>query len=195
MSKERPNANYNLSKQDPSKVYSADDDKLPFYYNRERRLAKAPESVKNLYTETKKHRFGAFRLLFSTKSNAMLLITIVILCAFIFILSFAGFFDTSYTIDGNKLLVKGIRYEETVIMTVIKNNKKARTQPYTGSVEMAVSPVSKLENEEYPVFYHRVFFTQETQEEYRFAVPFYSSELVVVLQTEKSTLKFTVKPE
>jgi hypothetical protein len=188
----RPNANYNLSMADSAG--KNEDGKLNFYYNRERRLAKAPQAVKDLYVKQKLNRFNLLKPLVTGKPHATLFFTIVLLCAVILIFSIMGSFDTSYTLEGNKIAVKGTSYEGTVIMLVRKNPGK-KSDSYTGVVDIAVSPAIKSEDEDYPVFYHKVFFSHEGEEEYRFALPFDSQELVVVMQTEKSTLKFKMKPE
>ncbi|MCL2066671.1 MAG: hypothetical protein FWG99_04320 [Treponema sp.] len=195
--KTRPNAAYKLSKTDSSLDRSGEDGELHFYYDREKRLAKAPRAVKDLYIEPKRRRFGLLGSLVSTKSKAFLFITIVLLCVMIIFLSLGGYFETSHSLDGNKLIVKGNVHEGTVILTVRKTINKGTRQNdiYTGAVDIAVSPVVKNIEEEYPVFYSRLFFTQEPEEEYRFAVPFDSDELILVFQTEKSTLSITIRPE
>jgi len=62
-------------------------------------------------------------------------------------------------------------------------------------VDLAFAPAVQTAGEDYPVFYHRVSFSQKREEEYRFAVPFDPPELVLVLQTESSTLKAKIKTE
>ncbi|MDR2730039.1 MAG: hypothetical protein LBB81_03975 [Treponema sp.] len=188
----RPNANYNLSA--ANNAGKDEDGKLIFHYSRERRLAKAPQAVKDLYVEHKFNRFNLLKPLVTGKPHATLFFTIVLLCAVILVFSITGYFDTSYTLEGNRIAVKGTSYDGTVIMLVRKTAGK-KSVSYTGAVDIAVSPAIKSEDEDYPVFYHKVFFSQEDEEEYRFVLPFDSQELVVVMQTEKSTLKFKMKPE
>jgi len=185
----RPNANYNLSKPD---TVTNKKESITFYYNRERRLAKAPQAVKDLYKEQKFNRFNLLRPLIADKPRAMIFTSIVILCAAIVLLSLLGYINKTYSLEGNKLTVGATGYEGTAIIVLKKtvNNKKTA---YTGAVDIAVSPVVQNMDEQYPVFYHRVFFTLEQEEIYRFVVPFDSSDIAVVLQTEKSTLKITVK--
>jgi hypothetical protein len=193
--KTRPNAKYRLSKESPSVINADGQDGLTFYYNRERRLEKAPQSVKNLYLEQKRKGLGFKRTFLSTKSNAILFFTIVILIAAIFLLSIGGYFDKSYKLEGNRLSIKGTRFEGIVIITLVKNNKKAEGVPYTGAVELAVAPKVQSVDEDYPSFRHRLFFTFTEEEEYSFTVPFDVPELIVVFQTEKSTLSVVLKPE
>ena len=191
----RPNAKYKLSK--PDKVDAYDEQNLVFYYNRERRLAKAPQIVRDLYTKKKQSRFGRFNLfapLVADKPRAMLFFTIVILYAFIYVLSLMGYFDSSYSLDGNKIEIEGAKYENMAIVTVKKTTGKNESSAYTGAVDIAVSPVV-TDGEDFPVFYHRVFFSLDGVEEYRFVVPFDSPELLIVLQTEKSKINAKFKPE
>ena len=88
----RPNAKYKLSKPDGS---PRDEEHLTFYYSRERRLAKAPRPVQDLYAEGKRPRFSLLRPLVGSKPRAMLFFSIVLLCAAILALSVFGYFYTS----------------------------------------------------------------------------------------------------
>ena len=188
----RPNANYSLSR--PDNRNQREEENLTFHYSRERRLAKAPQSVKNLYKDDKKHsRFNLLRPLIADKPRATLFFTIVVISIMIFMITLLGLADKSYLLEGNKLEISGTRYEDVVIVIVKKSINSAKSC-YFGAVEIAVSPVVP-EGEEFPVFYHRVIFNPAQEEEYRFAVPFNSGELAMVFQTEKTALKFRMKPE
>jgi hypothetical protein len=189
---QRPNAKYKLSKPDTN---VNTEENLTFYYNRERRLAKAPQAVRELYKDIEKknyNRFNLLRPLIADKPRAFVFASIVILCAAIVLLSVLGYMGKSYSMEGNKLTISATGYEGAAIVVLKKsvNNKKSS---YSGAVDIAVSPVVQNMDEQYPVFYHRVFFTLEPEEEYRFVVPFDPPDIAVVLQTEKSALKITVK--
>ena len=188
---DRPNANYKLSVS--GKANQVDEENLTFYYNRERRLAKAPQSVKDLYKEDKKHsRFNLLRPLVADKPRAMLFFSIIIISAVICMVTLFGLTDKSFQMEGNKLEISGIRYEDVVI--VVMRKTAGGKSYYSGAVEIAVSPALDA-GEEFPVFYHRVFFNPVPEEEYRFAVPFNSAELAMVLQTERGELRLKFKPE
>jgi hypothetical protein len=174
---------------------SADEENLQFHYDREKRLAKAPQAVRELYANKKPARFSFLGPLVSNRPTAMLFFAILALCATMIVLSVTGYLDKSYSLEGARLEIKGIRYEDMVILVVRKTLKKGVFSQYTGAVDVAVSPAVKSKDEEYPVFYHRIFFSLAPEEEYRFAVPFDSEELVMVLQTEKSSLQIKMKPE
>ena len=196
---QRPNSNYKLSKPDDMPI-PVTDEGLNFRYNRDHRLAKAPQSVQDLYKEQKPFRFNLFGPLLADRPRRALFFVIIFLCAVIFALSKFGYLDSSYSIDGNKLDITGIEVEGTTIVTVKKkaNNDRA----YTGAVDVAVSVPMPLSDSgspsaegDYPVFYHRLFFTLRKEEQPRFTVPFTSPELLMVIQTEKSTLQLKFQPE
>jgi len=190
--RQRPNANYSLSNPDDKKV---SDENLNFRYSRERRLAGAPKSVQDLYNEPAKNRFGIFGPLVADKPRRILFFVIVFLCLLIWALFLLGFFETSYSLEGNKIEVSGISVDDNTIIRIKKT--KGNSDVYTGAVDIAVSPVMQDETENYPVFFHRVFFSFEQEEEYRFAVPFGSGELLMVFQTDaqKSSLQIRFKPD
>jgi hypothetical protein len=185
-----PNSKYKLSY--PNNAKPAEEG-LTFYYNRERRLESAPDAVKNAYNENRKIGFGLLRTLVADRPRKILFFIIIMMCVVIWGLSFLGFFDTFHTLDGNRLDITGLNFEN---MTIVIINKTIRNQgAYTGLVDIAVSTPMHSENDEYPVFYHRVFFTLEREEQYRFVVPFEADELLMVLQSENSTLRLRLKTE
>jgi len=185
----RPNANYKLSKDNAEVPREG----LTFYYNRERRLAKASKDVQDLYKEKKPNRFGLITVLISDRPKKILFFSIIIICAMIWILALLGYFDSSYTLDGNKLKISTTVFEGTTIVVINKTIKNKN--PYTGAVDIAVSVPIQTDENNTPVFYHKIFFSLEKEERYSFAVPFESNELLMVLQTEKHTLKLKIKTE
>lgn len=190
----RPNARYSLTRGDSGKDPYGED-RLVFHYNRERRLEKAPQAVRDMYTENPKGRFGIFRSLTGDRPRATLFMSIILLCVIIFAFSVFGTFDSSYNLDGNRIEISGTKYEGTTIVVLRKTIKKNNTRSYTGAVDIVVSPVVAGEDEEIQMFFHRIFFSLENAEEYRFVVPFDSPDLLVVLQTETGSLNARIKPE
>ena len=191
--KKRPNAKYKLSK--PDTDHTPSEEELVFYYNRERRLAKAPASVQKLYSEKIQRSFNLFRPLVADKPRAILFFTIVVISIIIILFSLLGFFSKYYSLDGNKLEITGTIYEDNTIVVLRKtiNNKAVNNRSaYTGAVDIAISPAVQIEDGQYPIFYHRIYFTLEQEEEYSFVVPFDSPQLAMILQTEKTTLKIRV---
>ena len=217
ITKQRPNANYKLSKPDNIEIPN---DELNFRYNRQRRLENAPQIVKDLYNEPKKMRISFFGVLLADKPRRMLFFVIIILCGIIMALSLLGYFDTSYFLEGNRIEISGTIFEGTTIILIKKTT--ANTVFYTGTVDIAVFPIIRESSDagfsfddlnedtnltppvgstdqnihrQSQIYYHRIFFTMENEEIYRFAVPFDSPELGIVLQSEKNTLQLTFKPE
>jgi len=189
--KRRPNAKYKLSKE------NMDEDDIVYHYDRESRLEKAPKAVRELYNEQPvPKRTNLLRPLINTRPKSMMFASIVIMCLAILIMSIFGFAGTSLNLEGNMLAIQAIRYEGAVIVAIKKSVKKdfrsRFTEPYTGAVNIAVA-VSNTRPED--VFYHRIFFTTDPLESYRFSVPFDSEELVFVIQSEKKTINTKIKPE
>ena len=187
--RQRPNANYKLSK--PDNMLPDEAEGLTFYYNRQRRLDKAPQSVRDLYKEQPKNH-GILRSLIADRPRKILFFSIVVLCIMIWIISFLGYFDSSYLLEGNRIKISGTIFEGATIVS-IKKTQNNLLRSYSGSVDIAVSIPAEIEGE-YPVFYHRIFFTLEKEEEYSFVVPFDDPLLLMALQTENSSLKLTFNP-
>jgi hypothetical protein len=196
--KKRPNANYKLSGEN---VRDAD---LVFHYNREHRLAKAPQAVRDLYKEVPVQKFSLFRPLLSSKPLTLMFASIVILCLVILAVSFMGLLSDSYALEGNQLSIKAVKFEGTIIVAVDKTIKKTgmarfiSSEPaYSGPVEIAVQPLIKAGDapQSEDIFFHRIFFTLESPEYYRFSVPFDTEELALVFKSEKGTLALTVKAQ
>jgi len=196
--KNRPNANYKLSKPDDAVVPK---EELVFYYNREHRLSKAPKYVQELYEEKKPNRFGWLGfvgVLVADTPRKIMFFTIILMCVLIWLFSFLGFITSPRNLDGNLVSISASFYEKTTIVVI--NKKTKGMNAYTGAVDMAVSvPLPAQEDgsggqgeNAAPVFYHKIYFTQEKQERYSLAVPFESEELLVVLQTEKNSIKIKV---
>ena len=185
----RPNAKYSLSNPDSS---VKEQEGLTFYYNRERRLENAPDLVKNLYKNESKGRMGLFRTLTADRPRKFLFFIIVFMCLGILSLSIFGFFDKAHILDGNKIDISATSFEGTTY-TVLKKTA-GNSNAYTGAVEIVISAAVQPE-EIIPPFYHKIFFTLEKDEFYRFPVPFESPELRIELHTERDTINFTFKAE
>ena len=195
----RPNARYRLSRE------TGGGEELRFHYSRERRLEKAPQAVRELYREEAPPRFNLLRPLIGSRPRAMLLGSIVFICVVILFLSVFGNPGGGHSLAGNTISVQARKYEGALIVTLKKRAAKggffSGGAAYTGAVDVAVSPALRAgvpdgeAGETLPVFFHRVFFSLEQTEEYRFSVPFDCDELAMILQTEKNTLSLTIKPE
>jgi len=193
--RQRPNANYKLSNE------NVRDDDVVYHYSRERRLEKAPQIVRDLY-DTPAHRFNLLKPLVRTRPLAMMFFSIMVACVLIVLVSLLGLAGSNYKLDGNYLSIQAIRFEGTIIMAVNKSSKKSAfdrfsrfTPVYTGAVDIAVQPVQRSGDLPEDIYFHKIFFTLEPEEYYRFSVPFDADELVMVLRTETKSLELTVKAE
>jgi hypothetical protein len=165
-----------------------------FYYSRERRLAKAPESVQALYEDRGKPGFNLLRPLVSTRSNAILFGTMVALVLISLVVSFSVAGEQDYR--GSRISVSAVRYEGAALV-IIKKTVRGGGEGYTGPLAIAVSPLNKpSESLPYP---HRVNFSSKKTEEFRFSVPFEEPELLVEISGdpenpgEEGSLAFKVK--
>jgi hypothetical protein len=186
-SRRRPNAKYPLSEK------RTGDDELHFYYSREQRLAKAPPSVRALYEEKPKTKFAFFRTLTATRPLAMLFASIMILCAALLIISFLNLANGG-NLGGNTVTLEAMKFRGETVVALTKTVKKP-AGAYTGPVDIGVSPAVSGESEAAaaPVFTHKIFFTLDAREEYRFSLPFEAGALVFVLMAEENTARFKVK--
>jgi hypothetical protein len=201
--KRRPNANYRISKE------NVPAEGIVFHYNRENRLLRAPKAVQDLYKTEPPRKFSLIRPLTSSKPMTMMFVSVMVLAVFMLVLSFMGLIGDSYTLDGNRITVQAMQYEEAIIVVLKKSPPKRAfsrfprlsglSEPYTGAVEIAVQPsVKEAVAQNQPVkdiYYHKVFFTHEPTEVYRFSLPFVAEELAFVFRTEKKNLSIMVKPE
>jgi hypothetical protein len=188
----RPNSEYRLSHENQG------EEEMVFRYSREKRLSKAPKSVQDLFSENPRPRFNLLGPPAGRKSRAVMLGSILLLCVVILMMSIFGFLDRGYAFGGGRLTVEALRFEGTTIVSLKKTRIKNRNA-YTGAVDIGVSPALKPGTEaregDYPVFFQRVFFTAADEEEYRFAAPFDSEELVLVFRGERETLDLKIKCE
>ena len=184
--KRRPNANYRLSPK------NTNEDEIVYHYNRERRLEKAPQAVRDLYKDEKAPRFSLFRSLTNTKGKAALFVSIMVMSIFIIMLSIMGYIGGDSELEGNVIEAEAFEYEGAILVSIRKTIKRNRigglTQAYTGNVDIVVSD-SKTD---FPL---RVDFTPQPVQSFEFTVPLNNEELSVYLKTEGNNLRLTVKPE
>jgi hypothetical protein len=144
-----------------------------FYYSRERRLSRAPASVRALYEDRGKGGFSLLRPLVSSKPNAILFGTMTALILITLVMSFSGLAGGK-DYRGSRISLSAIRYEGAVL--VVLKKAVSRREAYTGPLSIAVSPLSGA-----PAYFHRVVFSSRKTEEFRFSVPFDEPELLVEL--------------
>jgi hypothetical protein len=170
-----------------------DGEEPQFYYSRERRLLKAPASVRALYEDKGAPRFNLLRPLVSTKSNAVLFGTMAVLVFIALVISFSGLAGEKSCL-GNRISVSALRYEGAVLIVLKKTSRAAAA--YTGPLDIAVSPAGAADSPAYP---HRVTLSSRKAEEFRFSVPFDGSEFLVTVSAspeiagETGSLAFKIK--
>ena len=185
--RERPNKNYKLSHE------KADEENIKYYYNRESRLEKAPQSVRDLYKVEKKKHFNIFRSLVDTRSKAMMFLSIVVLSFFIFMLNIMGYFDKDLELlGGNIVSVQAFEYEGFTYISIRKIIHES-SNVYTGEVEVKVSPYPANYNiQDYP---YKINFLSIEEQNFGFPVPFISKELLIKFQAKENSLELIVKSE
>ncbi|GMO33635.1 MAG: hypothetical protein Ta2F_09550 [Termitinemataceae bacterium] len=192
---------------DESKITSND---LHFYYSREKRLAKAPQSVRDLYKPLKPKRFGFFSSLVDTKPKAMMFIGIVILS--ITILLYTYVMPQNPLLIGNEITASALEYQGATFVVITKtantkqksildrvkgfNRFKNMPQPiYTGIVDVTVAEYTQNADSpeaEVNKSNHQFFFSDSEQEDFRFQVPFKTKELFIYMQAEGKVISIKV---
>jgi hypothetical protein len=194
----RPNAEYGLS------VKNQDEKEITFYYSRENRLSKAPQDVRDLYNpKQEKRRFSFIGPLIGSKGRTLLFSSILLMFAIIMAISIFSTSGGVYALGGNSISVQAVKYEGAIIAVVKKSpaaptrRGKSTASPYTGVVDISASPVLREETDARipDVFPHRVLFTAEPAEEFRFSLPFEADSVIMTFQTETSTVSVQVKVE
>lgn len=97
-----------------------DDEKergFTFFYNREERLKKAPQSVRDFYAGKMTPKKGLFKVLVSTKGNRFMLMSIAVFVAFIWIFSFLSARNISRFI-GTECELTAFSYEDSVYVSL-----------------------------------------------------------------------------
>jgi hypothetical protein len=136
----------------------------------------------------------------------MLLITIVVVSFVLMTLS-RGFKEAGgVKLAGNAVTVSAMSYpaqsgeNDVTYFAVIKKADSERA--YTGPVDVAVSLYQAASankegesGEDMPIATHRIFFTLEPEEDFRFSVPFTGADLILVFRAEEEVATLRVKPE
>jgi hypothetical protein len=173
------------------------DRELVFYYNRERRLARASADVRALNEGKLRMQGGVIRSLTSTKSHMLLFITILIIFAGMMLLSrLSGPRGGGLILGGNVLRVSAGGGPEPFLL-VTKTIPSGVEAPYAGPVYVGVSPFikspGKTDPADIPVFTDQVFFTLEGEEAYRFDLPFSAETYLLLFQAGDGDLRVSTR--
>jgi hypothetical protein len=171
---------------DPNPLREED---LVFYYSREHRLKRASETVRLLNAPKNQGKKGFFSAILANKAQGFLLISIVVMSAMIMMVSIFTKGDSA-VFCGNRVEFSAFRFQETGYLAL---KKTAGKNPYTGAVNLAVSPSGGDSAE--TVITRTIFFSLEPEEEYRLMLPFVSDELLILVEREspKEVKTFKVK--
>ncbi|GMO68339.1 MAG: hypothetical protein Ta2A_16570 [Treponemataceae bacterium] len=94
------------------------DKNLTFYYNREARLEKAPQNVRDYYANPTVLKPGLIRVLVRTRANRALLFTIVALAVFITVWNRRMSPANSGTLGGANLTLSAFSFDDTLYVSI-----------------------------------------------------------------------------
>jgi len=181
-----------MKDQPPEESKDLDRDPV-YYYSRENRLKKASRRVREFNEETDNQRGGAAKFL-GTKGNALMLVSILIICAMF--ITTSRYNKKGYTVNlaGNNFVLSIASEEGIYILELVKNTPK-NGESFTGEITIAVSPVtSNLNDQDEPrVFVHRVSLNEFNTETFQFALPFEEEEYYVILSTDAEFKSVKIK--
>jgi hypothetical protein len=157
-----------------------------FHYSREHRLDRASPEVRALNDGNfAKPSLG--KLLFGTRANKFLLISIVVISIFGLAINYINRdspVGNSIIFGGNRLEIAILRVEEALVLSIVKN-VQGRGEVFIGEVEVAVSHAVSRSNEEegdIQIFAHRINFRPLESETYYISLPFSGNDFFVVLR-------------
>ncbi len=175
-----------------------DEKDIVFHYSRERRLAGASETVRKLNEENKKYSFNLLRPLTATKPLAFLFVSIIVLSAILYLFSIIFGGKREIVFGGNTITVSAFTFEGKTYLT-LKKHIKNKNNFYTGTIDLAVSPndneMEEQSPEEMKIHTARIFFTADSEEEFKMAVPFEAEKLIILIQSEKEIQKLNIITE
>jgi hypothetical protein len=170
---------------------------VEFRYSHERRLERASKTVKEFNAEGVK-RPSILGSLTATRSHKMLLVSILVLCVAISVITKVINNRDASNIGGNGLAISAMRYEGKTFVVIKKTAKK--TAAYTGLVNVAISQDAakdKVGAKGVPetIFTEKVYFMPEATEDFRISVPVEIENLLLLLQAESESAVVRVKAE
>ena len=192
----RPNSKYKLS----GKIQ--ENDSLMFYYSREQRLSKAPQAVRDLYNSPKPQKTGILHSLTANRGRTFIFASIVLMCAALLLINILDP-SASYRLNGNQITAQAMKYEGAIIVLVKKSLPKSRygkqrgNAAYTGEVSIHAFPLTGTESgaQAQEIFMHRILFTRDGAQEFRFTLPFEADTVMLVFQAEKKQLSIKLNVE
>jgi len=167
---------------------------LVFHYSRENRLKSAPETVRQLNSQTPFRRPNLFRTLTANKASAFLFLAIIMLSLTTLVTTFLLPTGNTGALAGNKLRISALRFQGTTYLAL---KKTAQPDAYVGVVELRVQALAtdgRLPKGD-PLSALSVNFSPKSQEEFRLAIPGEQEALQVVLQTASDRVTLQTRVE
>ncbi|GMO27503.1 MAG: hypothetical protein Ta2B_08180 [Termitinemataceae bacterium] len=168
---------------DESKITESD---LTFYYSRERRLAKAPQKVRDLYDSTKFKKGNLFTSLVDTKSKSMMFIAIIALCVLVLLFTYVNPAGNTNKLLDNAVEINALSNNEITFVVIKKTALKKSA--YTGIVDVNTASINGAARQQTNKF----VWTDSSEDEIRYSVPFAAKELIIHLQAMDKTLNIKV---
>ena len=146
-----------------------------YYYSREHRLQRASQKVRDFNASFGKKPPNVFATLTSTRSNTLLLITIMIMCVFIAIMNKITRQLSTYNLAGTVISAQAQRSGNSTYIEISKTGSA-----YKGAVSIACAARSKPDAPQIQT----VFFTADEKETFYLSFPFQDSQILLLLQTD-----------
>ena len=167
-----------------------EDREIVYYYSREKRLERASPSVRE-FNEGPRPISGANRIFGRTGGRGNIFVMLMIFLIF-FVMMFIYRSDPPGTIKlGENNVVISFKKENNGLFLNIQKTIPKNTNPYTGLVEIGVTPshtIEGMENDPHPVFMESFFFDLSETQYFSFALPFDGDSFHVIIETEEERI-------
>ncbi|MCL2832344.1 MAG: hypothetical protein FWD78_04165 [Treponema sp.] len=162
------------------------DQDIVYYYSREHRMQRASTGVREL-NENAGVKQGIIKNLIGNKSNITVLVSIAIICLMAFFITISGGQTGAQVKLGENNVSMTIYDEGGILFLSLHKEFPSKIVPYTGAVDIAVSPV-QTGKEVPPIETRRIFFSLDTPENYLVSLPFEGDKFLVALHTDFQTI-------
>ena len=102
----------------PVEGYAEGEKPVVFYYNRERRIANAPQSVRDYYDGKNRPATGLFKVLVATPAKRVMFFSIIALCVIIIFLNYSLGEESTGTIGGVPVSLSAFAFEDAVYISL-----------------------------------------------------------------------------
>ncbi|MHC6203499.1 hypothetical protein ACYULU_09930 [Breznakiellaceae bacterium SP9] len=168
---------------------------LVFYYSREHRLESASPAVRRLNEEGAKTSFNPLRSLTATKPLLILFVTIIIIVGASIMLGARSKDEAkAVLLGGNSVTASALRYQGATYVVLQKTAKDGESV-YTGWVDLAASVPTAKNPLDFPIINERFSFNSSLEEEFRFALPYETPQVLILLKADEAlvTLRIDAK--